>query len=382
MLPLLVAVLLASPRPSPADMEAQALGHVQREFERAGRTVPQSDAALSRAAQRLAMEAVRGAGVGSPGLLEVTGAMSAGGAADPSPRTWVTRGWTRAHTLEELLAVRGLAGEPATHVGVGMAEEGERSALVVLLVERKARLLAFTRSLAAPGGQTLCGVLEPPLGGASVFVTRPDGHVEHPELTREKGASFCSRLLFPAPGRYTVEVVATGPRGPEVASLLFVDVGAVGARDSLVHQAEPARVGEARQALLARINALRRAHALRPLRTDSGLERVAQAYSERMAREGFFAHVSPDGEGLRQRLDAAGIRASLIAENIAQASGPLAAHFGLEHSPGHRSHLLSAQLTRVGIGVVLVQAAGQPRAVVTQVFAGEATAPQNPFLPR
>ena len=154
-------------------------------------------------------------------------------------------------------------------------------------------------------------------------------------------------------GRYTVELVGRGARGPEVVALFVVDVGG-GAppreepREALV---EPTTVEEARTAVLARINALRLAHKLPQLYPDPGLTRVAQAYSERMAREGFFAHVAPDGSDLRGRLSAAGIRYRTSGENLGLASGPLAAHQGIELSPGHRGNLLGAQFTLAGLGV-------------------------------
>ncbi|MFY0576028.1 CAP domain-containing protein [Cystobacter fuscus] len=136
----------------------------------------------------------------------------------------------------------------------------------------------------------------------------------------------------------------------------------------------------AREAVLERINALRRAQGLSPLSSDRTLEEVAQAYSERMAREGFFAHVAPDGADLSSRLRAAGAQARVSGENLGMASGALAAHAGIEHSPGHRNNLLGAQFTHVGLGVSFHSVDGRPQVLLTEVFAssGGAARPADP----
>ncbi|HYX90882.1 MAG TPA: hypothetical protein VE782_04935, partial [Myxococcaceae bacterium] len=47
---------------------------------------------------------------------------------------------------------------------------------------------------------------------------------------------------------------------------------------------------------------------------------------------------------------------------------PMAAHFALEHSPGHRRSLLEPRFDRVGIGVSWQKASDGPRVVVTEVL--------------
>ncbi|HYH95614.1 CAP domain-containing protein, partial [Hyalangium sp.] len=122
---------------------------------------------------------------------------------------------------------------------------------------------------------------------------------------------------------------------------------------------------------------LRRAHHLAQLSPDAALDRVAQDYSDRMTREGFFAHVAPDGTDLRQRLAGAGSVYRSVGENLGQATGPLAAHFGIEHSPGHRKNLLSPQFTHAGIGVTFQAVEGRPQAIVTEVFSASIQPPSS-----
>ena len=240
---------------------------------------------------------------------------------------------------------------------------------MILLADRRAELEPFPRALPRAGeSRTLCGHLHAPLGRAELYATQPGGQVAKTDSTME-GERFCGRLEFPLPGRYTVEVVGRGPAGPEVVALFFVDAGARFERGKRVRVAEPATVPEARRVLVERINALRQANGAPTLQRDELLDKVAQAYSDQMARAGFFAHVSPGGQDFRTRLRAAGYLYSLAGENLGVASGPLAAHFGIEHSPGHRKNLLEPEYTKVGIGVAFQRQGDREQVLVTELFA-------------
>ncbi|MBF5041007.1 CAP domain-containing protein [Aggregicoccus sp. 17bor-14] len=380
MLALTMVALLGAAEPGPRDIEQQAAAHVTSEYERVGRRAPALDAALSQAARALAQEALTEGSTGAADPYVLTDAVSDAGGADPTPRSYVVRAWVREHAIGTFRARKDLASEPATHVGVGAAVKGERAALVVLLAERKATLASFKRTLPRPGAtQTLCGQLASPLRGAEVFVTRPDGNVDRPKLTRDAGADFCSRLSFPGAGNYAVEVIGRGQRGPEVAALFLVDVGGTRSREARLRVEEPRTLAEARVLLLGQINALRRAHQQPALHADPALEAVAQRYAERMAREGFFAHVAPDGSDLRQRMEAAGPGYRSYGENLGLAGGPVAAHFGIEHSPGHRKNLLGPQYSAAGIGVAFQTVEGRPQAIVVEVFAATAQQSADPL---
>lgn len=359
------------------DLERRSALHILREFERVGRRAPTQDKALTEAARQLARGALTHSPIGAPDLLTLTSAVSDAGAADPSPYSLVIRASVPSHAVETFLDRKDFNNEPATHFGVGVRSQGGRTALVVLLANRKATLQPFPRTFPKPESRVLCGELTPPLEDARVFVTRPDGKVEPVSLTRESGQSFCTRLAFTHSGTYTVEVVASGRGGPEVAALFLVDVGTQARTREREPVAEPSTLSEARAQILERINALRRAHGQAMMTRDETLEQVAQAYSERMAREGFFAHVAPDGSTLRTRL--ARTRASAypsVGENLGMADGPLAAHFGIEHSPGHRKNLLDARFRLAGIGIAWKEQDGRRLAIVTEVYA--AGSPSTP----
>jgi uncharacterized protein YkwD len=367
----LLASLLAA---VPSDREV--IQQVQARFERSGRAIPPAEASLSAAAREVAAQALEVGAEAASGPLAVTAAISRRGGWDPSPLVVVLRGEPAA--LAAALEAHALAEEPVSLLGAGVAERGELAAVAVLLVRRRVDLEPFPRALAAPSSrpQVLCGQLRAPLTSAQVFVTRPGGEVVQQEMQAVRGAR-CATLTFPERGRHVVEVLAAGPRGPEVGALFFVEVGATAAGQQEAAAQEPATDAEARPELLARINALRRSQGAGPLAADPVLEGVAQAWAERLAKEGFFAHVGPEGSDLRKRLAAVSYRFTAAGENLGLARGPLGAHFGIEHSPGHRKNLLEPEHVALGIGL-----ARRPDGllVLVEVLARPAAAPPGPAL--
>ncbi|MDX1501575.1 MAG: CAP domain-containing protein [Thermoanaerobaculia bacterium] len=90
----------------------------------------------------------------------------------------------------------------------------------------------------------------------------------------------------------------------------------------------------------------------RPLERDGCLERVAQAYAERMLAEGFFGHLSPEGRNALHRVRSSGCAALRVGENLA--SGPLDAVDVVAswlESPRHRQVLLDRGYRTVGFGL-------------------------------
>jgi uncharacterized protein YkwD len=103
-------------------------------------------------------------------------------------------------------------------------------------------------------------------------------------------------------------------------------------------------------------NEIRVRNGLTSLTWDPELCRLARAHSEKMARLGFFSHMTPEGQRLRDRAHAIGIeRFGVIAENIAYNQGyedPGA--FAVERwmiSPGHRANILFVGFQAAAVGV-------------------------------
>jgi len=99
------------------------------------------------------------------------------------------------------------------------------------------------------------------------------------------------------------------------------------------------------------VNALRAAAGVAAVAPDPRLDGVAQAYADRMATQRFFAHVSPDGDALPDRLEQAGYSYQTSGENLGMAAGTLAAHAAIEESPGHRKNLLDPAFEHIGFGL-------------------------------
>lgn len=121
-------------------------------------------------------------------------------------------------------------------------------------------------------------------------------------------------------------------------------------------------------AVLELVNRERRRAGVGELAPDSQLSRIAREHSEEMRDNGFFDHVTPDGEGLVERMREGGVAFRRVAENVARVDGyrePAAAlHRTLMGSAAHRSNMLDDRFTQVGIGV----AREGDRWWLTQVF--------------
>lgn len=118
------------------------------------------------------------------------------------------------------------------------------------------------------------------------------------------------------------------------------------------------------------VNDERRARGESALVWDAELTRMARAHSEKMARQNFFNHAGPDGQGLRERSRASGIVGyTALAENLAYNKGiadaASCAVTGWMRSAGHRENILNAQFTRAGIGIAR---SSDGRVYFTQVF--------------
>jgi uncharacterized protein YkwD len=385
---LVLAARSATPDSVP-DIEARVSQQLRQAFERIGRAAPQLDPALSAAARSLALDAL---GSSAPAAASaeperVTEALSRAGAWDAQPKVWIIR----ASSLEEgVLAFQrrnDLGVDPASHAGLAVVGEPNQGVIVLLLADRKAQLRPFPRKLKLAGSHELCGELWPPLSSPEVFVTLPTGRVEKETRLNVSSGSFCADISFPSLGRYAVELLGTGPSGPEVAALFSVDVGEVPAtahdasgRDrGAPNVPEPTTLTEARALLLARINALRAANGVASVTADARLDAVAQAYAERMALGHFFAHDAPDGDSVVERLRAAGYGFLASGENLGRASsGPLAAHSSVEESPGHRRNLLLPGFSRFGLGVATENVGGTSQTLVVEVLAAPDTRSVDP----
>ena len=117
--------------------------------------------------------------------------------------------------------------------------------------------------------------------------------------------------------------------------------------------------------LLARIQRARAAAHAGALVRDERLDRAAFVHSEDMADHEMLDHVSPRTGDPAARVQAAGVRAAEIAENIVLHRTLEGAHDALMHSPAHRENLEGARYTHVGVAVVR----GARGLYITELFA-------------
>jgi uncharacterized protein YkwD len=103
------------------------------------------------------------------------------------------------------------------------------------------------------------------------------------------------------------------------------------------------------------VNAFRREQHLIELERLPELDAVARAHSEDMARRGFFAHASPEGDTWVERLRNAGVTDFRMAgENVGQTSRSQPNQEILEgwkQSPAHRENLMSRPMNATGVGI-------------------------------
>lgn len=121
------------------------------------------------------------------------------------------------------------------------------------------------------------------------------------------------------------------------------------------------------QATLCLLNQERAANGVGPLVENPALSSASTGYSQRMVAQGFFAHESPDGGTLVDRLTAVGYLGAddawVVGENIGWGQASLATARSMVdawmNSPGHRENLLSADYRQVGLGLALGTPADQ-----------------------
>ena len=132
--------------------------------------------------------------------------------------------------------------------------------------------------------------------------------------------------------------------------------------------------------VIERMNKVRRAHGLRPLRLNSRLRAAALFHSNDMGRRGYFEHDSLSGTVFWRRIErfypSRGFRSWTVGENLLWGSGTYGAAFAVRewmNSAAHRENLLSREWREVGIGAAHFTSApgeyrGRPVTIMTADF--------------
>jgi uncharacterized protein YkwD len=120
-------------------------------------------------------------------------------------------------------------------------------------------------------------------------------------------------------------------------------------------------ISPARQATICLVNAERGRRGLAPLRTNDDLTVAAQRHSVDMVARRFFAHDTPNGTTVRERVQRTGYlrgaRRWSLGENIGWASQSGATPAGMVrawmNSPGHRAIILNGRFREAGVGIAM-----------------------------
>lgn len=107
-----------------------------------------------------------------------------------------------------------------------------------------------------------------------------------------------------------------------------------------------------RERMLARVNKERTGKNLAPLRRHPTLDKVAQAHADDMFARRYYAHDTPEGKTVMDRIQAKGYRAKFSGENIARGQYSIdEVMVAWMLSPKHQEHLLSPTYPDVGFGL-------------------------------
>ena len=333
------------------------------------------DASLSQAASEIAAAMAGGLSLDEAARPEtIRLALARAGGVAPEIGPVLVRASERDAALRRLRErLRGEASQSAPgQVGVGAVERAGTTSLVVLRAPERVALEPFPTQVEVGARHRLAGRVLAPLRKGTFYVTGPGG-----TPTRLKagtnGPRFSAQVAFPKPGRYTVEVLADGPRGPEVAALLDVWAGQpipTAPAAAAPAEREPAKVADKEKLAARLVNDLRRGRGLREVQVDPALARIARGNAEELLRTGRFAHESPISGSLADRLEKGRYAYRAAGENLAQAATVRQAHDSTVHSPGHLANLLGAQWTHAGFGIAHgTLPGGSPTVVLVEVFA-------------
>ena len=255
-----------------------------------------------------------------------------------------------------------------THIG-GVADRVERGVMVIIALSRRhATMAPVPRSLPGPARLPLEGSLASGYSRPKLAHTLPGGETRIVDLGQ--GPAFAASADLAGTGRHRLEIVADGPRGPEVIVNFPVFVG-VPAEVKPEIAPEPRRTvkpDQAQSRLFELINQERIKAGLEALVFDLELSEAARGHSEDMRKEGYVGHLSPTSGSAEERLLRAGIVTDLAAENIARGNDPDEIHKGLMDSPGHRNAILLPKTTHVGIGISSARNRDVVDYIVTELF--------------
>jgi len=341
LLVLVSLVVVASPEPA---------AHAEVPAAQDGPSCGARLAALDRVAERLVLRKSRG----EPplDLPELSMALLEQRVPYVWPRAWVAVGPSRealaaayADHQRALRTTRPVCGRATLELGPG------KVALAVVELDAKGELVPLKERSRVGEFVSVDATLDGDVRAARVMVKGPLGAPRtlpggFDPATRRVRASFAPDTN----GAFTLQVVAdteSGPR-PVLETRVFAGVTPSYERDRA--EVTPP-IGPPDEALYALVKKLRDDEGLPPLVRDPKLDELAKAHVAAMISRSAVSHDAGDGDP-RSRVEDAGVRAKVVAENVATGREVRGLHRALTESPSHHANLRSAALDRVGVAVV------------------------------
>lgn len=121
---------------------------------------------------------------------------------------------------------------------------------------------------------------------------------------------------------------------------------------------DDSNIDQLNAAILCLVNAERADNGLPPLNHAPQLDQSSQGMCQRMVTEHFFAHETPDGKNVVDRVKPTGYIPNsgdwVVGENLAWGTGtlstPQAIVNGWMNSPGHCANIMNANFSQIGVG--------------------------------
>jgi len=238
--------------------------------------------------------------------------------------------------------------------GIKLREDDLKGAFS--LMERKTVLAPFPAQVEAGRSYHLEGTFGPGYGGPILYVTSPLGTVVKLD-GKHRGEQFFFDFTFPREtGRYSLEVLVRGTKGPTVANLFPVFQGVdpdYGKENAELEVDEDFDCDPTvcERTLLGWVNTYRAQYKLSLLERDAKMDLIARGHSIDMQRNKFFGHQSPTTGNVGDRTKAQGVAFLKVTENLGKDTSLGKGFLGLLESPGHRMNLLDREVSRIGVGV-------------------------------
>ncbi len=205
------------------------------------------------------------------------------------------------------------------------------------------------------GGRTLAAL--PAAGQALVlaafFLTLVIGLPLNPQAKKAAMESYLGNAILKHSGRFENSLNRIFGGAVEDTLMYLTVKPQSNERVSLPVEIEELTIDEAAEsAIFGLVNEERQKEGLAILEWAPEALPVARIHATDMWQRKYFAHISPEGRDVGDRLETAGVLYFVAGENLALAPTVRLAHNGLMNSSGHRANILHPSFRKMAVGVI------------------------------